>query len=555
MTRHPRPLSLGALAVALVTVLAGCGDEPPAPTTATVQRGDVATMVSASGALASITTQNLGFPKGAQLKELNVKVGDTVRPGQVLARLDSFAFQQMLNQQQAQLQNQQAQLNRLLNGNTVEQAQRSLDQAEEIVSATRRNVEAQLRLDRTNVERAEVALNNAERQKNQAERNLDYCRSQPASTPRALGGAAGRSGGGGAGGFGALGMPGGDDDRDRDGVLGGNDGTYSEDEGGADPCTQQVSALNQARTAQVQARTTLEQARKQKKVNETQGQLSIENAQQSLITARNNRDTAGSDTPANIEAQRALVANAAAAVALARRDLDNTVLFAPMAGTVAVINGAVGEFLGAQSGTTSLAPGTTAAIPGVGASAITGETIVSADGNRNGGTFITLSNVDTYQVVVPFEESDAAKVAPNQEVEVSFDAVPDLTRRGRVLSVAPSGTDISGVTNYYATIVLTEGDPRLRDGQTAEASVLTTSRNNVLTVPNNAVTNIGGRSFVTTPGPDGQPVQTPFQPGLVGDDRTEVLSGLSEGQQILLPQATVTATPGGGRGGPGGRGN
>ncbi len=552
MTRHPRPLSLGALAVTLVLALAGCGDEPPAPTTASVQRGDVATMVSASGALASITTQNLGFPKGAQLKQLNVKVGDTVQPGQVLARLDDFAFQQMLNQQQAQLLNQQAQLNRLTNGNTVEQAQRSLDQARDIVNATKRNVEAQLRLDRTNIERAEVALRNADKQKNQAERQLDYCRNTGSTTPIVPD--AGGGGGSGGGGFGGLGMGG--NKRDRDGVLGGGGSTYnSMNEGGADPCTQQISTLNNARTAQIQARTTLEQARKQKQVDETQGRLSEENARQSLITAQNNRDTAGSDTPANIEAQRALVANAAAAVALARRDLDNTVLYAPLAGTVAVINGAVGEFLGAQSGTTSLAPGTSAAIPGVGASATSGETIVSTDGNRNGGTFITLGDVNAFQVVVPFEESDAAKVAPNQEVEVSFDAVPDLTRQGRVLSVAPKGTDISGVTNYYATIVLTENDPRLRDGQTAEASVLTNVKKGVVTVPNNAVTNIGGRSFVTTPGPDGAPVQTPFQPGLVGDDRTEVLSGLSEGQQILLPQATVTATPGGGRGGPGRGGN
>ncbi|MDT7751335.1 MAG: hypothetical protein QOD96_4997, partial [Pseudonocardiales bacterium] len=45
-------------------------------------------------------------------------------------------------------------------------------------------------------------------------------------------------------------------------------------------------------------------------------------------------------------------------------------------------------------------------------------------------------------------------------------------------------------------------------------------------------------------GPDGKPVQTPFQPGLVGDDNTQVLSGLTEGQQIQIPRAQVS--PGGG---------
>jgi len=84
-----------------------------------VERGSISVKVSASGAIASITAQNLGFPKGAQIKEINVHVGDTIRAGQVLARIDPFSFQQTLNQQQAQLQNQQAQLNKIINGSTV----------------------------------------------------------------------------------------------------------------------------------------------------------------------------------------------------------------------------------------------------------------------------------------------------------------------------------------------------------------------------------------------------------------------------------------------------
>ena len=109
-----------------------------------------------------------------------------------------------------------------------------------------------------------------------------------------------------------------------------------------------------------------------------------------------------------------------------------------------------------------------------------------------------LNNINTFQVVVPFEESDAAKVAPNQKVQVTFDALPDLTRDGTVLSLAPGGVDISGVTNYYATILLTDTDPRLRSGQTAEAGVLVSDLDNVLVVPNSAVIKQGGRSFVNT---------------------------------------------------------
>ncbi|HEV7829309.1 MAG TPA: hypothetical protein VGP04_10750, partial [Pseudonocardiaceae bacterium] len=84
---------------------------------------------------------------------------------------------------------------------------------------------------------------------------------------------------------------------------------------------------------------------------------------------------------------------------------------------------------------------------------------------------------------------------------------------------------------------------------------------NVLVVPNSAVIKQGGGSYVNVPGPDGKPRLQQFQPGLVGDDNTQVLSGLTEGQPIQLPQATVSGSPsggggagGGGGGGGGGRG-
>jgi HlyD family secretion protein len=136
--------------------------------------------------------------------------------------------------------------------------------------------------------------------------------------------------------------------------------------------------------------------------------------------------------------------------------------------------------------------------------------------------------------VVPFNESDAASIQPNQRVDVTFDAIPDLTASGTVVSVAPQGTSIAGVISYYATIALTNTDPRMKGGQTATANVVTSETPNVLTVPSSAVRQVDGRSVVSVVGPSG-PVDVPFQPGVVGLDRTEVVSGLQEGQQVLLP--------------------
>ncbi|MGE3662748.1 MAG: HlyD family efflux transporter periplasmic adaptor subunit, partial [Pseudonocardia sp.] len=506
-----RWITAGTLVVLAASGMVACGMEMAPPPTARVERDTVSVSVSASGALSAVQAQNIGFSQGGQIVELPVKVGDVVAQGQLLARLDPFAAQQALNQAQAQLAQQQAELNKILNGNSIGQAERDLAAAQDVLDATEANADAAN-------EQAEKAVSSAQKQVDDAERALDQARrsctttqsansqftpstTSPAPTPTR---------------------------------------TYTFQR----QCSESDAAVSQAKTALVNAKTNLANAKKQEDVTQTQGEISVANAQRSVVQAENNLDTARRNNPADIAAQQAAVRNAAVQVTIAQQDLDNRTLLAPIGGTITSINGAVGEFLNSGTSTTPLAPGSGAAIPGVqsgvGASDASGAVNVSAPGGSN---FIVLGDVNSFQVVVPFEESDAAQVRSGQKVEVSFDAIPDLELPGTVLAVAPSGTAISGVTNYYVTVQLTETDDRLRDRQTAEANVLTQSVENVLSVPNAAVVRQGGQTFVNVPGPDDNPMQVPFEAGLQGDDRTEVKSGLTEGQEVLLPQATVTASP------------
>ncbi|MDT7622014.1 MAG: HlyD family secretion protein [Pseudonocardiales bacterium] len=577
-----------AVAVSLVMVSAmavGCSEAPrPSPVTR-IERGTVANKVQASGALAAVTSQNLGFPKGAQLKEVDVKVGDQVKPGQVLARVDDFAFQQALAQQQAQLAQQQAGLNKIVNGNSVHAAQTTLAQAKRIQSATEDNVDAQDHADSSAIDRARTQLNFDQAQLNQVRQQAsrDGCEPGSFSTdrvsstgstststevePTEAAQAPTRSR------FAVRGRRSSEDDSSTspsDSTSPTPAPTWPTPATTAAPtpstgtgaststsCATDNQNVTAAQRQVIASQTAVDAAKRTREVDKTTGKLSVENAKQSVVSAQNSLDSASGDRPSDIDGQAALVASARAAVALAQRDVANAVLYAPVGGTVSAINGAVGEFAGsADSGTTALAPGTNASIPGVGAAATSDQAGSNGpSATRPGGSaFLILNNIDTFQIVVPFEESDAVKVAANEQVEVTFDAVPDLTRQGTVLSVAPSGTDISGVTNYYATILLTETDPRLKDGLTAEAAVLVNALNNVLVVPNSAVLRQGAQTFVNTPGPDGTPVRVPFQAGAVGDDNTQVLTGLNEGQPILMPEGRVGPAPGPGGGGGGGGG-
>jgi HlyD family secretion protein len=473
-----------SLALAVVATAAACGTTPTSPQTVRVERGTVAVKVAASGALTPVHSQNLGFLKAAKLAELMVKVGDVVAPGQIVAREDDYIFRQTLNQQAAALAQQQAQLDRLIAGVTVPNGRDALDAAERFYNKTKKAVDEQISLAHFNERNARDAYALAL----QTYRDAVACNANPIPP-----------------------VP---------------------------PAT--CGNVATTKTAAMNARIGWRTAKHNSDITEANGDVTKANANTLLVNARNGLRTARSDRPGSIDVQRAVVRSAAALVALAQNDVNNTILRAPIGGTVSAITGAVGEYLGAGSGTTALAPGSDAAIPGVGAAASSDAAGNAASGlsatRPGGGAFIVLNNINTFQVVVPFEESDASKVSPNQKVEVTFDAIPDLQRAGTVLSLAPTGVNISGVTNYYATVLLTETDPRLVAGQTAEVAVATQSVDNVLTVPNAAVLRDGGQSFVNIPGPDGKPVRTPFQPGVVGDGSTQVVSGLREGQEVQLPQ-------------------
>jgi HlyD family secretion protein len=473
---------------------AACSSVGSATTTGTVERVSMATGISSTGSLSAANEQNLGFAKGGQLTAVNVKVGDRVEAGQVLATIDSVPARQALDAQQAQLRAAEASLDRAKDSPGVDDAEDSLSQAKDILAAVVDQVDQQDDADR-------VSIFNAERQV-AADQNAATA-AQNAQSAACAGGPS------------------------------------------AD-CASAQAAYSAATQRLVASQAALRTARQKRELDQASGQVSIENAQQVVTTARNTVDSSKSDRPHTIDQQRALVAAARASVAQAERDVANTTLRAPVAGTVTALNGAVGEYVAASSGTSALAPGTDAAIPGASGSSASNSSIGSAAAaapspSRPGGSqFIVLSDIDQLQVVAMFNESDAAALQDDANVEITFDALPDLTVPGTIASVAPSGTSVSGVISYYVTVNLDKTDARLKAGQTATVNVLTDDEQpDVLTVPSSAVRTANGISRVTVVEGDRTRTVT-IEIGAASGGRTEVVSGLREGQQVALAPAKQT---------------
>jgi multidrug resistance efflux pump len=120
-----------------MTVLRGGGSAANETQTATVQRGSIMKTVSTSATTLAQSTANLSFSQSGKVTAVNVKLGQQVKQGDVLAQIDSDSLQNAVTTSQVNLSNAQAKLNQLLQGST----------ASELASADQSVVQAQTNYD------------------------------------------------------------------------------------------------------------------------------------------------------------------------------------------------------------------------------------------------------------------------------------------------------------------------------------------------------------------------------------------------------------------------
>jgi len=149
------------------------------------------------------------------------------------------------------------------------------------------------------------------------------------------------------------------------------------------------------------------------------------------------------------------------------------------------------------------------------------------------------------QADISLNEVDAAKVKIGDKASLTFDAVEGLVVDGEITDLDLVGTESQGVVTYSATITFSSNDPRVKPGMSVSASITTESKDDVLVVPSTALKSDRRGSYVLMFNPElpdtrrpatsvVAPTSTPVEIGIVGDTTTEIVSGLSEGQQIVV---------------------
>ena len=154
-------------------------------------------------------------------------------------------------------------------------------------------------------------------------------------------------------------------------------------------------------------------------------------------------------------------------------------------------------------------------------------------------------------------ESDVAGISVGQAATVTITALDEVVE-GTVSSIAPSAEEgsTSGVVSFAVTVELSEVPDALRQGMSAEVSIVTASAQDVLTVPSRALSGSGDSYTVRVVAADGTVEVRPVTVGLVTESLAEIQSGLTAGESVVTgTSSTDTLGPGGGGfqgGGPGG---
>ncbi len=494
------------LIVMLVGTLAGCvpigqqssTSRAATSTTATVQRGNLTATVNAAGNITPHQQVALNFGQAGTVAKVYVKVGDRVQAGQVLAELDTTDLQLQLENARVNLriaENKLAQTRSPSTEQDIANARARLETAQasynklaagptpaELAAAQAAVASAQASYEAA-VKAAEVANTTIDAATAQYQKALAALQAAQAAYDR------------------VATAP---NIAARSESVNLQTATIDFNQAKANYEAARATAGVDARTKVAQALSQLQQAQANlAKLQASETDLISARAQ--VIQAKNDLDKllAGPDA-ATLDIAQQQVTQAEIAVRQAENKLRQAQIVAPFSGTITAVNIVVGG-AGPTSGTTGA---------------------------------IQIADLDNLEIIVNMAEVDVSKIKVGQSAQITLDALPNVTLTGEVTLVAPAGVQTQGVVNYPVTVAIKDSTPEVKTGMTANVNIITDQREDVLIIPNRAVRTVG-RQRMATVLIEGNEMQVPIVVGMSGDTHTEVISGLREGDVVVVSTTTT----------------
>ncbi|MBI1355655.1 MAG: efflux RND transporter periplasmic adaptor subunit [Acidobacteria bacterium] len=181
-----------------------------------------------------------------------------------------------------------------------------------------------------------------------------------------------------------------------------------------------------------------------------------------------------------------------------------------------------------------------------------GETVVPGIQNSPSSLIVTIADMSVITAEVLADETDVVNVATGQPAEISVDALPDRPLTAHVteignsailrssgLTAAQSTASTQEARDFKVTAAIENPPESLRPGMSCTARITTATRRNALTIPIQALTVRAGEE----PGRDQEGVFVvegetasfrPIETGISGGGSIEIVSGLSENDQLVI---------------------
>jgi len=145
----------------------------------------------------------------------------------------------------------------------------------------------------------------------------------------------------------------------------------------------------------------------------------------------------------------------------------------------------------------------------------------------------TIGDPKKLEVQANITEEDFPIVSVGQEVELFFDARPEISIHGRVSRIIPQRNEGDSSPLYDIYITLDEVPDGLADGMTADAAITIAKHAGVLCLPRAVVRASGNDTTIVKVWDGLQEMEKEITVGLRGDTYVEIVSGLSEGEQVV----------------------
>lgn len=154
------------------------------------------------------------------------------------------------------------------------------------------------------------------------------------------------------------------------------------------------------------------------------------------------------------------------------------------------------------------------------------------DSLESGKELCTIFDLSYLTMALDVDELDVSKIKAGQEVDITAEALPGKSYKGRVTKVNINGTTADGVTSYPVTIRIDETD-ELLPGMNVQASIMVSSSTDVAAIPVSALSR-GNRVLVKTDDAEEENAEEADLPA--GFAYAEVIPGISDGEYIEIKE-------------------